>query len=76
MGRLLAYTLLHEPYHGVHHLHSGVPHSELPRFLPELDPASPDEQPLYPSYRSALTHLIHSLADPRVGAQWLAGKPS
>jgi fatty acid desaturase len=70
LGRFLAYTLLHEPYHGVHHLHSGIPHDALPRFLPELDPTRPDEQPLYPSYWSAVKHLVRNLADPRVGAQW------
>ena len=69
-GRLFAFTLLHEPYHGVHHKHAGLPHAELPRFAAELQPVSPDEQPPFPSYRSALLHLIRSLADPRVGAQW------
>src|SRR5262249_36111143 len=31
-GRVFAYTLLHEPYHGVHHQNAGLPHSVLPRF--------------------------------------------
>lgn len=75
MGRFLAYTLLHEPYHGVHHMHSGVPHGALPQFLPELDPLSFDDQPLYPSYWSAAKHLVQHLADPRVGAQWDDIKP-
>jgi len=70
LGRFLAYTLLHEPYHGVHHFHPGIPHDALPNFLPELDPTRADEQPLYSSYWSAVKHLIRSLADPRVGAQW------
>lgn len=76
MGRFLAYTLLHEPYHGVHHLHSGIPHEALPHMLPEFDPNWPDEQPPYPSYWTALKHLIRNLADPRVGAQWNHIKPS
>lgn len=69
-GRLLALTLLHEPYHGLHHLHVGLPHSKLPPLAPELEPKHPDEIHPFPSYRSALLHLLRSLADPRVGAQW------
>lgn len=70
LGRFFDFTLLHEPYHGVHHFHPGIPHNSLPRFLSELDPTRADEQPLYSSYWSALKHLIRNLADPRVGAQW------
>ena len=69
-GRLVAFTLLHEPYHGLHHLHVSLPHAELPRLAPELDPQTADEIPPFPSYRHALGHLLRSLADPRVGAHW------
>ena len=69
-GRLVAFTLLHEPYHGLHHLHVGLPHAELPRLAPELQPKHEDEIHPFPSYRHALLHLVRSLADPRVGAQW------
>jgi fatty acid desaturase len=71
VGRFIAFTLLHEPYHGVHHRHSGLPHAELPQFASVLTPKSPAELPPFPSYWHALLHLFHSLADPRVGAQWL-----
>jgi fatty acid desaturase len=71
-GRLCAFTLLHEPYHGAHHLHAGVPHAELPGFAAELQPASPDERAPFSSYRHALADLLRSLANPRVGAQWRA----
>src|ERR1700748_1071482 len=30
LGHLFAYTLLHEPYHGVHHTNAGLPHQWLP----------------------------------------------
>lgn len=70
LGRLVAFTLLHEPYHGVHHLHVGVPHAELPRLAPSLAPTEPEELHPFPSYRHALLHLLRSLSDPRVGAQW------
>jgi len=69
-GRLLAFTLLHEPYHGVHHQRAGLPHAELPRYTAALLPTAPEERHPYPSYRSALQDLLRSLADPRVGAQW------
>ena len=69
-GRLVAFTLLHEPYHGVHHLHMGLPHAELPQHASELAPQTADEIHPFPSYRHALLHLFRSLANPRVGAQW------
>ena len=69
-GRLFAFTLLHEPFHGLHHLHVGLPHAELPRLAPELEPKHPDEIKPFPSYTHALLHLLRSLANPRVGAQW------
>jgi fatty acid desaturase len=70
LGRFFDFSLLHEPYHGLHHLHPGVPHDALPRFVSELAPQRADEQPLYSSYWSALQHLLRNLPDPRVGAQW------
>lgn len=69
-GRLFAFTLLHEPFHGVHHLRMGLPHAELPQYAAELLPKTEDEIHPFPSYRHALLHLLRSLADPRVGAQW------
>jgi fatty acid desaturase len=75
LGRLVAFTLLHEPYHGVHHQHAGLPHAELPQFAAELQPASPDERSPFPSYRRALVDLLRSLADPRVGGQWRTANP-
>ena len=70
IGRFVSFTLLHEPYHGVHHRHSGLPHAELPAHASELEPRNPGETPPFPSYRHALIHLFRNLADPRVGAQW------
>ena len=69
-GRFVAFTLLHEPYHGVHHLHMGLTHAELPHRAPELAPQTADEIHPFPSYRHALLHLLRNLPDPRVGAQW------
>jgi fatty acid desaturase len=72
LGRLVAFTLLHEPYHGVHHRHAGLPHAKLPQFAGELTPKTPGELPPFRSYWHALWDLLRSLADPRVGAQWNA----
>jgi fatty acid desaturase len=76
-GRLFAFTLLHEPYHGVHHLHAGLTHAELPSRRASLQPTDPDEFAPFHSYRQALWHLLGCLADPRVGPQWkVAPRPS
>ena len=71
----MSFTLLHEPYHGVHHRHAGLPHAKLPQFVAVLVPARPDELPPFASYWHAFLDLFRSLADPRVGAQWGIGKP-
>jgi fatty acid desaturase len=75
-GRLVAFTLLHEPYHGVHHLHLSLPHAELPLHADELQPITVDEHAPFPSYHQAAINMLCSLTNPRVGAQWNAMKPS
>ncbi len=75
LGRLVAFTLLHEPYHGVHHRHAGLPHAELPRFVSELAPKNPGEVSPFPSYRHALMDLLCNLPDPRAGAQSIKVRP-
>jgi fatty acid desaturase len=72
LGRLLAFSLLHEPFHGVHHQRAGLPHSVLPQYVDKLQPKSAGERIPYPSYRNALPELMRCLADPRVGPQWRA----
>ena len=72
LGRLVAFTLLHEPFHGVHHQRAGLPHSVLPQHVEKLQPKKPGEHSPYPSYRNALVELLHCLTDPRVGPQWQA----
>jgi fatty acid desaturase len=70
MGRLVAFTLLHEPFHGVHHQRAGLPHSVLPQHVEKLQPKKPGERAPYTGYRYALIELMRCLADPRVGPQW------
>jgi fatty acid desaturase len=69
-GRLLSLTLLHEPFHAVHHLRSGLPHYELPLHAKSLTPTVEGELTPFPNYRSAIKHLWGELADPRVGSHW------
>lgn len=75
-GRLFALTLLHEPYHGVHHQRAGLPHADLPGRVADLMPEAPGERPPFPSYRLALLDLVRCLADPRAGAQWRPFAPA
>src|SRR2546423_5013928 len=70
LGHLFAYTLLHESYHGVHHQNAGLPHRVLPQFTAILTSKEPGELAPFMSYRQALSDLIRSLGNPRVGAQW------
>ena len=75
LGRLVSFSLLHEPYHGVHHQRAGLTHAELSAYAADLQPQEPQEMAPFPSYRHALGHLLRELWDPRVGAQWV-GKVS
>lgn len=70
-AKFICFTLLHEPYHGVHHWRSGLSHPELPQHAEALEPTVPDERPPFHTYRAALHDLFVNLPDPRVGAQWL-----
>lgn len=69
-GKVLAYTLLHEPFHGLHHRHLGMHHWELPARAAELAPRTEEETAPYSSYRLAVMDLLRDLADPKVGPQW------
>jgi fatty acid desaturase len=70
VAKFVTFTLLHEPYHGIHHWRSGLPHPELPQHTAALEPNTPEERPPFRTYRAALHDLFITLADPRVGAQW------
>lgn len=73
-GRLVSFSLLHEPFHGVHHKRTGLSHAELPQFAADLQPVAAEERPPFRSYSHALSDLVRHLPDPRVGAQWRAAK--
>lgn len=69
-GRLLSLTLLHEPFHAIHHLRAGIHHYELPHHRDELQPSDSGDIPIFPNYRSAIAHLMRNLSDPRSGSHW------
>lgn len=75
-GRFVALTLLHEPFHGVHHQRAGLPHAELPQRVEDLMPRAPGEREPFPSYWHALLDLLRSLENPRAGSQWRSEKPA
>ena len=70
VATFLNFTLLHEPYHGVHHWRSGLPHLELPQHADALEPSADEERPPFRTFAAAVHDLFIHLADPRVGAQW------
>ncbi len=76
IGKLVSFTLLHEPFDGVHHLRGGLSHAEVPLYAAALKPEVPEEHAPYPSYSRALIDLICGLAGPRVGAQRHRTQPS
>lgn len=69
-GKLLSLTLLHEPFHAVHHMRAGLHHYELPLHVDSLQPTVEGEVTPFPNYRSAIWHLLGELRDPRVGSHW------
>ncbi len=74
-GRFLSLTLLHEPFHTVHHLRASVPHYELPLHARELPPKDRGDLEIFPSYFSAIKHVISRLSDPRAGSHWPEAYP-
>ncbi len=66
----MAWSLLHEPFHGVHHQNVGISHPELPFRAEWLQPKTAEDLPPFPSYRHAVTDMLRSLKNPRIGAQW------
>ncbi len=69
-GKLVSLTLLHEPLHGVHHIKSSLPYSELPSHTEWLAATEEGDTKPFPNYRSAFVDLLRQLPDPRVGRQW------
>jgi fatty acid desaturase len=69
-GRLLAFSLFNEPYHGVHHKYPKLQGSQLPAFADALRPDAGEGPAPYPSYWHALGPMLRTLSDPHIGPQW------
>ncbi len=72
MGRLISLSLLHEPFHGIHHINGKMHYSEMPEHADWLAPEEEGDTLPFSSYRAAIADLIRQLPDPRVGGQWKA----
>jgi fatty acid desaturase len=74
-GRLLSASMLHIDLHGPHHRHAKIPHHRLPEATPitcEEEMRDPASANVFASYFSAIWAMVRTLADPRIGVQWLA----
>ncbi|MGL4421133.1 MAG: fatty acid desaturase, partial [Gemmataceae bacterium] len=68
-GHALSTSLLHEPYHDLHHRYPKIPQESLPKAA-EVDPPTAEVRPVFPNYRAALSDLMPHLADPKFGPAW------
>jgi fatty acid desaturase len=71
IGRMVAFSTFNIPFHGVHHRYAKIPQARLPEFASLLTPSIEQELAPYGSYWSALCDMVRSLANPRIGAQWI-----
>jgi fatty acid desaturase len=68
-GRVLSASLLHEPFHDLHHRYPKVPQEELPKAA-AVDPPLPGTTPVFPGYRAAFADMLRTIGDPKFGPAW------
>lgn len=68
-GRALSVSLLHEPYHDLHHRYPKIPQRRLPDTA-AVDPPA-EGRPVFSSYRAAVWDLCRGLGDPKFGPGWV-----
>lgn len=68
-GWVLSVSLLHEPFHDLHHRYPKIPQEELPKAA-AVDPPPAGTTPVFPSYRAAFGDLLRTLRDPKFGPAW------
>lgn len=68
-GRLVSESVLHEPFHDLHHRYPKIPYESLPAAA-TVDPLTGADLPVFPTYRAALVDLLHGLGDPKFGPAW------
>lgn len=62
-------SVLHEPYHDLHHRYPKIPYENLPATA-AVDPPKMEALPMYASYWDALKDLLRGLGDPKFGPAW------
>ena len=72
IGWLLSASMLHLDYHGTHHRYAKIPYYNLPEATRAVYGTEANAPPLYTSYFRAMCEMFRTLANPRVGSQWLA----
>jgi fatty acid desaturase len=71
VGRFLETTMLNITYHTAHHRDASLLYHELPQATAEAVALDPQSNPIYSSYWQAFVDMMPSLADPKVGEQWV-----
>lgn len=71
LGRLLSKSQVHVEHHGTHHRWPRIPSRELPEATARAI-ARGEPMRCHRTHLAALRDMLPHLADPRVGAQWLA----
>ena len=74
IGKAVSFTLLHEPFHGVHHQKAGLPHAELPLHADKLQPKLPGEVRRFRAIDMLSPICCESWPTRRVGPQWRAAE--
>jgi fatty acid desaturase len=69
---LVSAAMLYNDYHGTHHRYAKIPYYQLPHATPYTLAGAREPTPIFPNIASATLDMLRSLADPKVGPQWLA----
>jgi len=74
LGRALSHSMLHIDLHGIHHRYAKIPHYRLNQAVPHVYDSRERATAIMPSYLRAIAEMLGTLADPRVGKQWVESK--
>ncbi|HEX4148676.1 MAG TPA: fatty acid desaturase, partial [Pirellulales bacterium] len=72
LGQALSRSLLHIDHHGTHHRYAKIPYYNLPAATPLVYASAAERSVIFSSYLQALLDMLPTLANPRIGRQWLA----
>lgn len=72
LSKAVSEAALHVGFHSTHHRYARIPYYHLPEATQVVYGDDASGMKVFPSYWSALRDMLPHLADPRIGAQWLA----